>query len=343
MSSAKHSAWVVLFFPLLACIWFGFGQDQTKKPGGQTIQVQVEMVSLPVVVTTRDGRRVTDLQKEDFQIFEDRVPQQIEGFEATDAPISIALALDSSGSMEKRLVRLQNEAIRFVNLLHPDDSVAVMSFADDVNLLEDFSLDRKRNARGIKETRADGNTALYEAVWLGLEEVLKPIKERNALVLFTDGVDTASRRASEKETMQLAKEAQASIYCIYFNTEGDTRGVQRSTGTIGGFPWPPPPVIVTPGPPVPGTGSAEYMAGRLYLQQLAEYSGGLLFDALSIEDLGPAFESIARELASQYSIGYYSNNTKRDGKFRNVEVRIRRPGLVARTRKGYFAPKAAKD
>jgi Ca-activated chloride channel family protein len=333
---------LLLALPLLGVIaWYGFGQTQ-KPADGQTIQVQVEMVSLPVVVSDRNGRRVADLQKEDFQVFEDRVPQKIEGFEATDEPITVALALDTSGSMEKRLAFLQNEAIHFVNLLHPDDSVAVMSFDDDVRLLEDFSIDRKRNAYGIKSTRTGGNTAIYEAVWLALEEVLEPVRERNALVLFTDGVDTASRKASMKETLQLAKETHATIYGIYFNTERDMQVMQRSGGGVGGISLPMPPVIGMPGPPSPGSTSSEYIAGRQYVQELAQNSGGLLFDALKLEDLGPAFEGIAKELASQYSLGYYSTNLKRDGKFRNVEVRIKRPGLTARTKKGYFAPKAAK-
>lgn len=343
MSSIGRNILLLAFLLPGTLFWSRFGQAQKPKPADpQAIQVQVEMVSLPVVVTTRDGRRITDLEKEDFEVFEDKVPQKIAGFAATDEPISIALALDCSGSMERKLALVQNEAIRFVNLLHPDDSVAIMSFADDVNLLEDFSIDRKRNAYGIKETRSEGNTALYEAVWLGLEEVLKPVKERKALVVFTDGVDTASRRASSKETLQLAKEAEATIYSIYFNTERDTVLGQRSGGTVGGVPLPLPPVIVAPGYPGPGSSSSEYMQGRLYLSDLAEYSGGMLFDALKMEDLGPAFEGIARELASQYSIGYYSTNSKRDGKFRNVEVKVRRAGLVARTKKGYFAPKQVK-
>jgi VWFA-related protein len=319
-------------------LWAGSGLNPPPKTGdAQTIQVNVEMVTLPVVVTTRDGKRVTDLQKEDFEVFEDRIPQKISGFEATDEPVTIALAIDCSGSMERKLARVQNEAIRFVNLLHPDDSVAIMSFADDVSLLEDFSIDRKLNAYGIKETRTDGNTAIYEAVWLGLEDVLKPIKERKALVIFTDGVDTASRKASSKETVDLAKESQATIYAIYFNTEDDVM-TGRTSGTLPGIF---PPVVV--GQPAPsGTHSSDYMRGRQYLTELAQYSGGVLYDALKIDDLGPAFEEIAKELASQYSIAYYSTNAKRDGKFRNVEVKVRRPGLVARTKKGYIAPKDKK-
>jgi Ca-activated chloride channel family protein len=340
MSARKRVFLLLLFLPMGMLLWSASGQNPPPKKGDvQTIQVQVEMVSLPVVVTTRDGRRITDLEKGDFEVYEDKVPQKIEGFSSTDEPVTIVLALDCSGSMQRKLARVQDEAIRFVNLLHPDDSVAIMSFADDVTLLEDFSIDRKRNAYGIKETRSDGWTALYEAVWLGLQDVLKPVKERKALVIFTDGVDTASRRASSKETIDLAKESQATIYSIYFNTESDMEMGRRSGGTVGGFPLPIPPIVVSPGSRPPGSSSSEYMQGRLYLTQLAEYSGGVLYDALKMEDLGPAFEEIARELASQYSIAYYSTNTKRDGKFRNVEVKVRRPGLVARTKKGYLAPK----
>ena len=330
---------------LVLAISLSAAPQQKKTKEEQTIRVAVEMVSLPVVVTTRDGQRITDLKKEDFQVFEDGVQQDISGFASTDEPISVVLALDTSGSTEQKLARIQDESIHFVNLLHPDDSVAIMSFAQDVNLLEDFSIDRDRNAYGIKETRPGGWTVLYEAVWLALEEVLKPVQERKALVLFTDGVDTASRKASQKETLELAKETRATIYTVYFNTERDLYSRQPGHPTIGGMPMPGGPPIIRSGPPIygpggPGSSTIEYMAGREYLKKLAEYSGGAVFDALQMEDLGPTFEQIAKELASQYSVGYYSTNTKRDGKFRKVEVKVvTRPGMVARTKKGYYAPK----
>ncbi len=315
--------------------------------GDQAIRVRVDMVSLPVVVTTKDGQRITDLVKEDFQVFEDGVLQQISGFAATDEPISVALLLDTSGSTEQRLARIQNEAIRFCWRLHPDDSLAVISFAEDVKLQGDFSIDRRRNERAVKMTRPGGSTVLYEAVWLALEEVLQPVTERTALVLFTDGVDTASRKASMRETLELSKETRATIYSIYFNTQWDRSGMGPRP-MIGGYPVPGgPPVVVNPMPPVygpPGAGGigGDYAAGRRYLTELSENSGGIVFDALQMDDLGPAFDQIARELGSQYSIGYYSGNQKRDGKFRKVEVKVKRPGLVARTKKGYYAPKPVK-
>jgi VWFA-related protein len=301
------------------------------------------------------GKRVTNLTKDDFRIFENGVQQEIAGFAATDEPVNVALLLDTSGSTELELARIQNAAIDFVHQLHPDDEVAVMSFADDVKLQQDFTINRDRNEYGIKKTRSGGCTAAYEAVWLSLEEVLKPITERKALVFFTDGVDTCSRTASEKETLELAKETRATIYCVYYNTEDD----QYRRRSPGGYPtstqippiiWNPnprPPVYGGPGstggtgiPGGPGSSSGEYRAGREYLNKLAEYSGGLVFEGE--EDLRYAFSEVAKELASQYSIGYYSTDNRHDGKFRKIEVKLTSPDLIARTKKGYYAKKEGK-
>lgn len=334
----KTLAWL-LSGSILLLSGFPAEQKPEKRPvDDQTIRLAVEMVSLPVVVTNRTGQRITDLKQEDFQVFENGVRQEIAGFAATDEPVDVALLLDTSGSTELELAKIQKAAIDFVNELHPDDEVAVMSFADDVKLQQDFSIDRDKNEYGIKKTRSGGCTVAYEAVWLALEEVLKPIKERKALVLFSDGVDTCSAKASDRETFELAKETQATIYCVYYDTEADQYR-RRPQSTLGGYP----PVILSPLPPVisrTGSGSASsdnYSAGRYYLNMLAEYSGGLVFDGMT--DLRDAFAQVARELASQYSIGYYSSDRRHDGKFRKVEVKINKPGLIARTKKGYYTKK----
>jgi Ca-activated chloride channel family protein len=324
----------------LALVLSGFSTEpqSDKAPGRKPrIKIAVDMVSLPVVVTDRAGRRITDLKKEDFEVFENGVRQEIAGFAATDEPVNVALMLDTSGSTEKKLGRIQNAAIDFVYRLHPDDEVAVISFAGDVTLQQDFTIDRRRNEYGIKKTRTGDSTVLYDAVWLALEEVLKPIQERKALVLFTDGVDYHSKSVSEHETMELAKETRATIYCVYYNTEPDQYNTWPGAT---GDPTRLPPVI-NPYPPAqrrtaPVT-PQEFQLGRAYLNQLAEFSGGLVFDGM--EDLGNAFDQVAKELANQYSIGYYSNNTKKDGKFRKVEIRMNKPGLVARTKKGYYPKK----
>lgn len=221
---------------LLSGILLSLAGEKNKERGKQpesdaVIRAEVEMVSLPVVVTTKDGRRVTDLKKEDFHVFEDNIEQTIAGFAATDEPVSEVLALDTSGSTELELARIQNASIEFVNILHPDDSVAIMSFADDVNLQGDFTIDRDRNAYAIKKTRSGGYTALYEAVWLALEEVIKPVKERKALILFTDGVDTYSRKASEGKLSSLpGRRQRLSTAFIMIPKETSTPGLhgQRS-------------------------------------------------------------------------------------------------------------------
>ena len=319
----------VLFLPGMVA-----EEREGEQPGtGPTFRVSVEMVSLPVVVTTSSGRRIRDLKKDDFHVYEDNVEQEIAGFAATDAPLAVALLLDTSGSTRSDLARIQNAAIDFVNQLHPDDEVAVLSFADDVRLQSDFSIDRKKNERGIKMTRTGESTVLYEAVWLALEQVLKPVTERKALVLFTDGVDTRSRDASMKETLDLSKETEATIYCVHYNTEqGSGSGLSIDPGF--------PPIIISPFPRTTNrtrTGSTpeEAMRGRAYLKDLADNSGGLVLDGN--KNLGETFSEIAKELSSQYRIDYYPTNTEKDGKFRKIKIKMENPDYRVRTRKGYYA------
>ena len=169
--------------------------------------------------------------------------------------------------------------ISFVNQLHPDDEVAVLSFADDVKLQQDFTINRDKNEYGIKKTRTGECTVIYEAVWLALEEVLKPVQERKALVIFSDGEDTCSHTASMGETLDLAKETGATIYSVYFDTAQDQ--YKRSAKSVLGGSLPP--IVMSPYPPATvgsGTGypSYGYSGGKSYLESLAENSGGLLFD-----------------------------------------------------------------
>ena len=318
----------VLFLPGMVA-----KQNDGKQPGnGPTFRVSVDMVSLPVVVSTAKGQRIRNLQKDDFRVYEDNVEQEITGFVAADEPLAVVLLLDTSGSTRRDLARIQNAAIDFVNQLHPDDEVAVLSFADDVRLQSDFSIDRKKNERGIKMTRTGESTVLYEAVWLALEQVLKPVTERKALVLFTDGVDTGSKDSDMGETLDLSKETEATIYSVYYDTEQQS-GARVSIDP--GFP----PLIISPFPRTTnrsGTGSTpeDAMRGRAYIKELADNSGGLVLDGN--KNLEKTFSEIAKELSSQYRIDYYPTNTKSDGKFRKVKIKMKNPDFRVRTRKGYY-------
>ena len=304
----------------------------------QAIRVQVEMTSIPVVVTDRNGNHVRDLKKEDFQIYEDGVSQDIAGFSAVEEPISVALTMDTSGSTEFQLDRIRQEAIRFVRLLREDDSIAIVSFADEVKLLEPFNIYHKKNPEVLRQLKPGGLSAVYEAVWLSLEQVLKLEYGRKALVFFSDGVDNRSETVTAEETLDLARKTESTIYCIYFNTNKDRfkRMPQiidpglKSSGMPFAAQWPPIKIPTGKGK------NPEYTAGYEYLAKLARYSGGLLVDASRIENLSAAFGRIAQELRSQYSLGYYPKDTKHDGRFRKLEVRVNRPYITARTRQGYY-------
>jgi len=306
-----------------AMIWTGHGQETS-------IQVHVDMVSLLVAVEDGEGHRVCNLQKEDFSVYEDRAPQEIAGFTPAEEPVSVVLALDTSASMKEKIELIREEAIRFVTMLKPEDSLAIVSFANYVNLAQDFSFDRQTAAVEINAIQAKGGTSLYDAISMSLDGMLGPDRERKALVIFSDGVDTVSRESTVRDTLRPAKEKGAAIYSIFFNTEMDSDRIQRSV-----------PLQHPQTGDYPDGGSPVYLDGRRFLSKLAEASGGAFFDALSADDLGSAFEKIALELRSLYSLDYYPTNTNRDGKFRKIRVKVDHPGYKVKTRRGYFAPKMA--
>jgi Ca-activated chloride channel family protein len=321
MNPSKRLASFTVSISLIAgfCLMANPATQETQSTDGQVFRIQVGMVSLPVVVTNGKGEYVTDLSKEDFYVFDNGKPQEIAGFATVEEPFSVALMLDSSGSMEAHLRTIQNEAIRFVSFLKRDDGLAILSFADDVVLWEPFSLYKKKNPMTIRRIEAKGLSAVYEAVWLALEQVLKHEFGRKALVLFSDGIDTRSQTVTEEETLDLARRTEVTIYCICFNP-GKSR------------------FKLFPFPGGDGEKKAEYAAGREYLMKLSGYSGGILVDAKKVDDLSSAFRKIARELSSQYSIGYYPGDFRRNGEYHKVEVRLKQKGLTARTREGYYAP-----
>lgn len=298
---------------------------QEPEPESAPIRVKVETVSLSVVVTDRGGNNIKNLKQEDFRVFEDGVLQEISGVSPVQDPISVALLIDSSGSTEFQLERIRQDAMQFVKLLRPDDSVAILSFADEVVLLEQFSLYHKKNPDVIRKIKPGGLSAVYEAVWLSLEQVLKPEYGRKALVMLSDGVDNRSQSVTEEETLELARKTDAPIYCIYFNTNKDRW--KRIPPIVDRLQWP---------LPRPGGSHPEYAAGREYLAKLASSSGGLLLDASRIDKVGPAFRRIIDELSSQYSVGYRPKRLEDNGAFRKIEVRMNRKDLTARTRQGYY-------
>jgi VWFA-related protein len=311
------------------------------------------LVTIPASVMDREGKFVPFLKKRDFRIYEDGVEQDIESLTSVETPFHVALVLDTSNSTLFRLDDIQDAAFAFIKQLRNDDQVMVVSFDSKVRFHCDFTNDYDVLRHAIDETRTGGSTKLYEAVDKVVDR-LAEIEGRKAIVLFTDGVDTASRRANYQNTIDKVEESGALVYPIKYDTEND----QQSSPSPSASPWPWP----TPHPPNrrrwpfgnlatpifqqwPGrspssgsqTGSGDYRRGARYLQELADRSGGRLYEADTLYNLTQAFSAIAEELRHQYALSYYPTNAKKDGAYRRIKVRVEKPGMIVRARDGYRA------
>lgn len=308
-------------------------------PDGETIEDDVirfdtSLVTVPVTVVDRYGRYAPLLKRENFKIFEDGVEQKIAYFATTDQPLTVVLVIDTSGSTEYRMEDIHNAAIGFVSKLKAVDSVMVMSFDDRIEVLTDPTTDREVITRAIKRTRNGGGTRLYDAVDSLFTKHLRTITGRKAVVLFTDGVDTTSHRASYDSTIRQAEESEAPIYVVDYDTSGGntifTQGLPMpGRGTIWGLPVP-------GGTGGPGANPGDYKRAIAYLKALSNISGGRFYSGDSLFGIGQAFSWIAEELARQYSLGYYPKTTSKNGQRRLIKVRTTEPELVVKARDSYI-------
>jgi VWFA-related protein len=299
----------------------------------------------------RDGRYIPNLQKEDFRIWEDNIEQQVAFFASVDKPFSVVLMLDVSPSTQFRLEDIQDAAISFVNQLRPDDKVMVVSFSSDIRVLSEFTTDRSKLQRAIYRAKTDSGTSLYDAVDVVVNKHLSRVQGRKAIVLFTDGVDTTSERASYDSTVMDVQELDALIYPVQYNTAmdmgqvvmvpqvtidvfgqilggifGGGRGGRRGGYPGGGYPSPRP----------RGTARGDYEMGARYLLELANSTGGREYRADSLQNMSSAFANVAEELRRQYSIGFYPKRTPQAGERRMIRVRANQPNLAVRSRESYI-------
>jgi VWFA-related protein len=324
-------------------------------------------VTIPVSVMDRTGRFIPNLRQQDFRVYEDGVEHEVAYFASVEKPFTLALVLDTSASTRFRLEEIQDAAIAFINQLRPDDRVLVVSFDEEVRVLAEATNNRNTLRDAIRRTHTGGSTKLYDAVDLVINERLNREQGRKAVVLFTDGVDTASNHASYQSNVRDAEELDALIYPVQYDTSGDV------SGNGGGTSWPSgrqTPQSATDilvdilggimnrggrrggsgnrGPVVfgggnPNGGSDEYRRADAYLNDLAYKTGARLFRADTTRDLTQSFALIAEELRRQYSIGYYPKTTAQAGTRRQIKVRVMRPDLVVRARDSYIAGSSSGD
>jgi Ca-activated chloride channel family protein len=300
----------------------------------EVIKVETNLVTIPVSVYDRNGLYVADLQKQDFKIFENGSEQEIAYFGKSDKPFSVVLLIDVSPSTAYKIEEIQAAAAAFVEHLQPPDRVMVIEFDASVHVMTEMTGDREKIYKAIKRTGFGDGTSLYEAVDFSLRKQLEKIEGRKSIVLFTDGVDTASVRASFEGTVRDAEESEAVIFPIYYNTFLNNLGIGGGGGVMST-----PPIINMPGTGGQrnGSSSAEYTRGRAYLTELAAATGGKVFRPESTAGgLTAAFESIAEELRSQYSVGYYPTEEGAPGDRKQIRVRVDRPRLLIRSRDSYI-------
>jgi VWFA-related protein len=291
----------------------------------EAVKVETNLITIPVSVFDRNGLYIPNLSKDNFKIFEDGVEQPIEFFATTENPFTVVLLLDTSPSTEFKIEEIQQAAMAFVNQLKPQDSVMVIEFDANVHVLTEATTDRNLIFKGIKRADFGGGTSLYDAVDFSLRKRLSKIPGKKAIVLFTDGVDTTSSKVGYDSSVREAEEAEATIFPIYYNTFLDQ---QRQ----------PPGGIFSPFPTIiRGNTREEYALGRQYLKDLAESTGGRVFNADNTAGgLVRTFESIAEELRRQYSIGYIPESAGQIGQRKQIKVRVNRPNLVIRARDSYI-------
>lgn len=323
----------------------------TAADDSDVIKVTTQLVSIPVRVMDKKGRFIDGLTKEDFKVFEDGSEQDIGFFASEEEPFTVALVLDMSYSTTFKIAEIQQAAIEFIDQLRPQDKVMVVSFDADVHVLCDATADRKEIYRAIKSTRILTGTSLYEAVDMVMNKLLAKIDGRKSIILFTDGVDTTSRRSNDLNNLNDAMELDALIYPIRYDTFADVQSMKNKS-TL-----PAPPPVSVPGteggvlsnilrgvvkPSSQGTTEAEYQKAAEYLDQLAIRTGGRLYEAKTLGNLADAYAKIASELREFYSIGYYPKSDRVEGKRSNVKVKVGREGVVVRAREEYIRRKNTK-
>ena len=291
-----------------------FAQSPTPTPStddpDDRIRVKTDLVSLTLTVTDPYGRYVSGLGKNAFTIFDNNQEQEITYFSDADAPVSVGILFDVSGSMNGDKINKARKALeRFIGTSHPSDEYFLIAFNSRAQLLMDRTRDGEALLRKLTLVRPKDNTALYDAVYLGVERVTRGTHQKRAMLIISDGQDNASRY-NFGEVRRLMKESDVVTYSVGIMDRGD------SASSLG-------------------------MQGQAFLDELSSVTGGKSFYPQTDIEMDEIFERIALELRNQYSIGYIPKDFQPDGKWRKVKVKVNAPRglprLTVRSREGYYA------
>ena len=304
--------------------------ETVSQSADDTIKIETDLVTVPVRVTSKDSRPLTDLKQSEFRIFEDGEEQKIAYFSSVDQPFTVALLLDMSYSTVFKLNEIQSAALQFVGQLKPNDKVTVIAFDEKPRVLCQPTSDRKILKLAIEATRTGSGTSVYDSLDLALNTQLGAIKGRKAIVMLSDGVDTYSAKSSKREILGIVEEDDVIVYPLRYDTYDDVRKNRRKDAQIRYDDDDKPYIYETP--PVKGEREIDYVEAREFLDAIADSSGGRVFKVSSSTNLNNAFTKIAEELRKTYSLGYYPSDERLPGVTYTLRVRINRPNLNIRTR-----------
>ncbi len=285
------------------------GKAALKARPNERIRVDVNLVLIPLTVTDPMNRLVTGLERNEFFLYENNALQQLKSFSSEDAPVSIGIILDLSGSVANKLVRERESIVEFLRTSNPQDEFFIIGFNDRPELIEDFTSSVDDIEARLQTVRAGRRTALLDAIYYGVNKMKQARNERKAILIVSDGGDNRSRY-TENEVRNLVRESDVEVYAIgVFDVYAAT---------------------------------TEERNGPLLLHDLTEETGGQLFRVDDIADMTDIATKISAELRNQYVLGYKPSDPKRDGKWRKVKVKLVPPAglppLTVHARTGYYAP-----
>ncbi len=313
--------------------------DDTKQPVSveqpemEIIKVETDLVIVPFRVTDKKGRPIADIKQSEVKIFENGEERDLAYFSDVDQPFTVALVLDMSYSSVFKLKEIQDAAKKFVAQLRPEDRVMVISFAEKPIVLCEATGDRRILNIAIEGARIGSGTGLYLTLDAVLNEKLRRVSGRKAVVLFSDGVDTTSKFHTAASVGKDIEESDALIFPIKYNTYDDVQKSRRSTAPIQ-YDDDDKPYTVDTRPGI-GERQEDYAAAKEFLTNIAQDTGGRLYNVNSTTNLDEAFANIAKELRKIYSLGYYPSSERESGASFDIKVRVYRPDLNIRTKERF--------
>lgn len=329
-------------------------QDPTKpkptepnKPEEEGVvePIRTTQVVVPVIITDGYGRFLTGLKKEDFQLREDGEVQRIDQFDDERSPFNVALVIDLSLSTRNKLDDIKRTAIEFVKQLQPRDKVLVVAFDDQVRFIGNFTGDQKELESSIKKLKTGYLTSIYDAIDQTIREKLMNAPGRKAMVVLSDGVDTGSKRATYDSVLELITRTGIVSYSVRYETRND--GGKKNLkpedlpkiGSSFSHSFVSPAQVQPSGVYQKQRPKDRDLIGIEFLRELADRSGARYLRSETADGTAFMLKLIANEIRNQYTLAYSPTNAAEDGKFRQIQVNLKRNDILIRARQGYIAPK----